>query len=930
MSFSTPASSSAQSGIPLQSQPAVRLRDDANRLVAQAGVVVTATVTGPGATIANATATTDATGSAFFTGLTLTGLIGSYTLHFSATGIATLDAPALTLAAGPPSQIALTTAPSAAAQAGIALATQPQVQLRDAFGNAAAQAGTTITATVVSGTITLSGATAQTDASGLATFSGLTLSGTVGSFTLRFTASGLGSVDAPAATVLDAGPATQMALTIQPSTAATNGTALTVQPVIQLRDAFGNNATQTGVTVIASLVTGPLGGALAGDTAITSATGTATFTALRITGTAGNYSLRFASAPLASVVAATPTALAAGAATQIGLTTSTPSTAQNDVAFATQPVVQLLDQSLNPVAQAGIVVTAVISNGAGVLASGAATTDATGKATFSGLTITGATGFYQLQFSATGLGTITSPTLLLNPGVATGLGLNVQPALAAANGGVLSRQPVARLIDVSGNTVPQAGVVVTAAVTSGTPVLAGETATTTAGGIAAFAGITLTGTAGNYTFRFSAPALASIDALAPTALSAGSATQLGLATEPPAAGQSGAALAPAAVVQLRDVSGNPVAQAGVAITASLISGTGTLAGATVTTTAAGTATFSALAITGLAGSYALRFSATGLTAVDAGVSTAIGAGAATQLSITAQPAASAQSGFALGTQPVIQLRDGAGNASAQAGVVVTASVVSGTVSIGNATATTDAAGTATFSGLTLTGAAAGYTIQFNAPSLSAATAASPTVLTAGSASRLGVVTEPGVAAQSGLVIPVQPVVQIQDASFNPVAAAGLVVTASVVSGTVTLANATATTDAFGTATFSGLSIAGLVGNYTLSFTSPSLTAATAASPTVLSAGLASALTLTTEPSASGAVAAALAIQPAVQLRDGVGNPVPQSGVPVTATVVSGSVTLANATATTNGSGLATFSGLSLTATLGSYTLRFGSDRKSVV
>ena len=69
---------------------------------------------------------------------------------------------------------------------GTALSAQPVVSVTDSGGNVVA--GVTVTATLHSGSGSLTGATAVTNASGVATFSGLTLTGTAGSFTLTFTA----------------------------------------------------------------------------------------------------------------------------------------------------------------------------------------------------------------------------------------------------------------------------------------------------------------------------------------------------------------------------------------------------------------------------------------------------------------------------------------------------------------------------------------------------------------------------------------------------------------------------------------------------------------------------------------------------------------------------------------------------------------------
>src|SRR5207244_2784261 len=92
-------------------------------------------------------------------------------------------------------------------------------------------------------------------------------------------------------------------------------------------------------------------------------------------------------------------------------------------------------------------------------------------------------------------------------------------------------------------------------------------------------------------------------------------------------------------------------------------------------------TFSGLAISGPAGSYTLSFGATGLTAATSSAIT-LGAGSATQLSTTTEPSATAQSGVPFAQQPVLQLRDGVGNAVSQAGVTVTAAIASGGGTLG--------------------------------------------------------------------------------------------------------------------------------------------------------------------------------------------------------------------------------------------------------
>ena len=112
------------------------------------------------------------------------------------------------------------------------------------------------------------------------------------------------------------------------------------------------------------------------------------------------------------------------------------------------------------------------------------------------------------------------------------------------------------------------------------------------------------------------------------------------------------------------------------------------------------------------------------------------------------------------------------------------------------------------------------------------------------------------------------------------------------------------------ATFTGLTLSGTSGNFTIGFGGAGLTSA-ASNQVALGAGSGSLLSITTQPSASAQNGVAFAQQPAIQLRDGSNNPVNQPNVVVSVAIVSGGGTLNGAgTALTNASGLATFTGLS--------------------
>src|SRR5207244_2286472 len=366
-------------------------------------------------------------------------------------------------------------------------------------------------------------------------------------------------------------------------------------------------------------------------------------------------------------------------------------------------------------------------------------------------------------------------------------------------------------------------------------------------------------------------------------------------------------------------SGNAVSQAGVTVTAAIATGGGTLGGTlTATTTAGGTASFTNLSISGAAGDRTLSFSATGLTPAVSGTIT-VGAGAATQLTLTTQPSATAQSGVAFAQQPVVQLRDGDGNAVNQAGVTITAAIATGGGTLGGTLmAATNGSGVASFTNLTITGTAGDRTLSFSATGLTVATSGTITV-TAGAATQLTLTTQPSATAQSGVAFAQQPVVQLRDGAGNPVNQAGVVVTAAIATGGGTLGGTlTATTLGTGVASFTDLAISGTAGDRTLSFSAPGLTGATSTTITI-TAGAATQLAFTVQPvnTTAGAI-----ITPAVRVtvEDAFGNRVTSfsSGRP-TITVAIGnnagggtlSGTTLKLTGTGGNAGIATFNDLSI-------------------
>ena len=867
------------------------------------------------------------TGVATVSGTGLVTAVAQGTSNVSATIGGTAGQSAITVNPLPSaSQLAIITQPSGTVQNDAAFAQQPVIQLKDSQGNNVSTAGVVVQAAIASGGGTLGGTTtATTNASGAATFSGLKITGLVGARTLTFTSGALTPATSTAINV-QPGVATQLAITTAPPASANSGQVFSTATVVQLRDVSGNNVPQAGALVTAAVTPGA-GVTLGGGSVSTAASGAATFGALTLTGPAGNYSLTFSSGALTPATSGAIT-LGAGSGSKLSISTQPPASVPNGQAFGA--VIQLLDGSNNPVALAGVDVQVAINTGAGILGGTMlATTSPSGTATFSNLSITGTVGARTLIFFANAFTSVTSNTINITPGAATALSVTTQPSSSAQSGAPFGSQPAVQIVDGSGNAVPQAGIVVTASLNGAGGALIGATTATTSGaGLATFSGLGISGTVGSYSLSFSAGSLTGAQSSG-ISLSAGAAAQLTITTQPGGA-SSNTAFTTQPVIQVRDAQGNAVAQADITVTASIASGgPGTLVGtAQAITNASGVATFSDLGLSGTVGSYTIGFASAPLTGATSG-SIALAHGAPAVLVILVQPGG-AVNGAAFSTQPSLELRDAQANPVTQAGITVTASANGGASLVGSGSASTNASGVATFSGLGLSGTVGSYTLDFSSAGVPNVTSASIS-LAAGAAAQLVVSTAPGSPVSTGATFSPQPAIQVRDAGGNNVATAGINVTASVspagasLTGTTTVA-----TDGTGLATFSGLGISGAIGTYTITFSSGSLTPAAAGGITV-QAGAASQLTITASP--GGATSgAAFTTQPSIQVRDAQGNATGAGGpFTITAAIASGSGTpIGSASATTNGSGLATFSDLGISGTVGSFTLTFSSGGLSPV
>ena len=151
-------------------------------------------------------------------------------------------------------------------------------------------------------------------------------------------------------------------------------------------------------------------------------------------------------------------------------------------------------------------------------------------------------------------------------------------------------------------------------------------------------------------------------------VTAGAAARLEWRTVPGGA-TVGAPLSAQPVVELRDLAGNLATTSTNAVTASIVSGGGSLAGSVTESAVNGVATFTTLRLDGAVGSRMLRFASAGLQPVESTI--ALQAGAPAVLFVRVHPDG-AFVGATFSAQPVIEIRDASGNLTVGATLVITA------------------------------------------------------------------------------------------------------------------------------------------------------------------------------------------------------------------------------------------------------------------
>lgn len=437
----------ATTGMAVPVAPAVEVRDANNNPVSGVSVDFAANNNG---SVTGSPAMTDGSGVATV-GSWILGDLGANTLDATVQGVSgmvTFSA----MSIGIPATVTVAGGDGQSADAGTAVAIAPSAEVRDGSNNLLE--GIDVTFAVTGGGGSVTGGTAVTNASGIATLGSWILGTTPGANTMDATVAGVGAPASFTATGV-VGPPSQIVVVSGDAQTGTVGTALANPVVFAIQDQFGNGV--QGETINLT----PDGDGSVGNASPTSdANGEVSETWTLATTPSGAQALNAA----AATGGVTPVAASATATSDVETTMAVDAgDGQSGVAgaaVATPPSVLVTDQYGNPVAGVSVTFT---PSGDGQVTGSPATTDASGIATVGSWVLETAAGANTLDADATGLTTVTfnaTGTVQVGSVVITA-GDGQSATVAQTISGVITAQ----VLDV--NTNPAASIPVTFTVTLG-------------------------------------------------------------------------------------------------------------------------------------------------------------------------------------------------------------------------------------------------------------------------------------------------------------------------------------------------------------------------------------------------------------------------------------------------------------------------------
>jgi hypothetical protein len=527
-----------------------------------------------------------------------------------------------------------------------------------------------------------------------------------------------------------------------------------------------------------------------------------------------------------------------------------------------------------------------------------------------------------VTITAAAAGKSGSSAITVEPGPAQQLLFSVQPSDGVA-GQVLTPAIEVRVVDQNGDLVTAESGLVDIAVgdNPGGASLSGTTTVALNSGLASFSDLSLNRSGTGYTLVATYSPLPSATSAGFT-IAAGPVASLTWEIQPTDT-KAGEPITPALEISLRDQFGNLATSDNRQVTLAIQTGPAgaSLIGITTVQAGEGFAVFSGMALDST-GAYTLRASADGVPAI---VSDAfqIGVGPPGTLTFITQPSTTPAFEH-ITPAPEVLVTDAFGHVVTEQSVTITMALgnnPTGASLSGDKTRGTGDDGIATFPDLELNRAGTGYTLVASLEGVPSATSA-PFDITSRTAVALTVETQP---TDETAGEPITPFVRVsvRDDLGNILETDARDITIAINTGVsgATLGGSKTVAAVDGIATFSNLTL-DKMGEYTLVASTTGGLPSVTTNPFDVTPAAAAKLAFIVEPTNTEALFP-IVPAPQVRLRDAFDNPVSENGILVTMQIGAnpgGGVLLGDTVDGTNDSGVAVFSGLSITAEGVDYTL----------
>ncbi len=265
LAFQTQPSSSAGAGVTFSTMPIVAVEDSNGNVITSATNSITVaaytdsscTVAAPGTFSVTTNPISASSGVASFSGLNYGGAVTTIYIGASSSGLTSTCSTAISITPGTPTHLVYAMEPSSTAGSGVALTSQPVLDIEDAYGNVVTSASNSVTLAAYTNNTCSSaaggtfGATTNplSASSGVGTFAGVNYTGASGTtIHIGASSSGLTSTCSTAISITPGNPA-KLLFATEPSSSGTAGVAFSTQPTVTVEDSYGNVVTSASNAV---------------------------------------------------------------------------------------------------------------------------------------------------------------------------------------------------------------------------------------------------------------------------------------------------------------------------------------------------------------------------------------------------------------------------------------------------------------------------------------------------------------------------------------------------------------------------------------------------------------------------------------------------------------------------------------------------------